>query len=196
VILTSSRVAEFHRDEAAVDGTRLSYRLLGLVHAKKCHPEGAAAPDSRRRRSLAATEGPVTSAAKWSAVSRPRRSILQAPPGFSATSGVEQRRLQDDIPVAQPILTGGIHSWEPLSQRCDMAATITIKLVDGEFRFVFPDEMVKRLQLAAGDTFLVEPHENGVKLIPTGELLERYREIYRRGAEKYRNALREMADHE
>ena len=61
-----------------------------------------------------------------------------------------------------------------------MAATITIKLVDGEFRFVFPDEMVKRLQLAAGDTFVVE----------------RYREIYRRGAEKYRNALREMADHE
>src|SRR4051812_35756338 len=89
----------------------------------------------------------------------------------------------------------GYRSWEPLSRRWEMTATITLRMIDGALGFVFPEEMVQRLQLAEGDTFLVEPYEDGVKLIPTGALLERYRAVYRRGAEKYRNALRQMADH-
>lgn len=76
-----------------------------------------------------------------------------------------------------------------------MAATITLRMIDGALGFVFPEELAQRLQLAEGDTFLVEPYEEGVKLIPTGALLERYKEVYRRGAGKYRDALRQMADH-
>ena len=54
-----------------------SSRLSRLVMQGKCHPEGAAAPDSRRRGSLAATEGSKPSAAPWPSVSRPRRSCRE-----------------------------------------------------------------------------------------------------------------------
>jgi hypothetical protein len=72
-----------------------------------------------------------------------------------------------------------------------MVSTTTLYMVDGELRFLFPDEIVERLQLVEGDTFLVAPHEGGVKLIPTGALAER---LYRRDPDKY-NGLRQMADH-
>ena len=54
-----------------------------------------------------------------------------------------------------------------------MVFTVTVRMIDGELGFVFPDELVKRMQLEAGDTFLVAPHEHGVMLIPTGALLDR-----------------------
>jgi antitoxin component of MazEF toxin-antitoxin module len=83
-----------------------------------------------------------------------------------------------------------------LSRSCQMEGTITVQRIDGELGVVFPDETIERLQLAEGDTFRVTTEEKGILLIPIAPVSERVREAYRRGADKYRNALRQMADDE
>jgi hypothetical protein len=57
----------------------------------------AAALDLRPGCCPAATEGSMTSVATPLADLRTRYWILQAPPEFTANSGMDQRRLQDDV---------------------------------------------------------------------------------------------------
>ena len=64
-----------------------------------------------------------------------------------------------------------------------MVSTTTLYMEDGELRFLFPDEIVERWQLMDGDEFLVTPHGDGVKLTPTGALLDR---LSRRRADRSR----------
>jgi antitoxin component of MazEF toxin-antitoxin module len=45
-----------------------------------------------------------------------------------------------------------------------MDRTITVETIDGELGFVFPDEVVKKLNLVEGDTLLVAVEAHGLVL--------------------------------
>ena len=74
-----------------------------------------------------------------------------------------------------------------------MIQTVTIRMIDGELGFTFPKGMLERLNLREGDKLFVVEVENGILLTPYDPASAEAMEVYRRGAEKYRNALRELA---
>jgi bifunctional DNA-binding transcriptional regulator/antitoxin component of YhaV-PrlF toxin-antitoxin module len=76
-----------------------------------------------------------------------------------------------------------------------MYQTATVQTIDGKPGVVFPEELVERLKLAEGDVFFVAVHETGLMLTRADLSTKDAVEIYRRGAEKYRTALRELAKH-
>jgi hypothetical protein len=53
--------------------------------------------------------------------------------------------------------------------------------------------MVDRLHLEAGDPVFVVETDRGLLLTPYDPRFEEALSLYRRGAQKYRNALRELA---
>jgi len=74
-----------------------------------------------------------------------------------------------------------------------MVETITVETIDGELGVVFTKALLERLRIAEGDTFLVSVDDRGLLLTPTDPISRRVIDFYRHGADKYRNALRELA---
>jgi putative addiction module antidote len=72
-------------------------------------------------------------------------------------------------------------------------STITMRRMGGSLGATFPKEAVERLNLADGDKVFLVEHEDGLLLTPYDPVFAKAMEIYRRGAKKYRNALRELA---
>jgi putative addiction module antidote len=75
-----------------------------------------------------------------------------------------------------------------------MNQTVTVEMIDGELGVVFPDEVVKKLNLAEGDTLRVVEEAYGLVLRRPDAVSDGAVGAYRRGAEKYRAALRELAE--
>lgn len=74
-----------------------------------------------------------------------------------------------------------------------MVRSVTLRRMGGSVGATLPKEMTDRLHLEAGDTVFVVPTENGILLTPYDPTFEEAMAAYRRGAKKYRNALRELA---
>ena len=74
-----------------------------------------------------------------------------------------------------------------------MVKQTKIRRAGGSLSATLPKDMVDRLHLAAGDlVFLVET-DRGLLLTPYDPKFDEALDVYRRGAQRYRNALRELA---
>lgn len=58
---------------------------------------------------------------------------------------------------------------------------------------ILPREVLSDMNVQAGDELTIIRTERGIELTPYNPEFEEMWEIYRRGARKYRNALRELA---
>ena len=56
-----------------------------------------------------------------------------------------------------------------------------------------PKDLADRLHLDAGDQVFVVATEKGLLITPYDPTFDKAMEVYRRGAKKYKNALRELA---
>ncbi|MHB1195020.1 MAG: AbrB/MazE/SpoVT family DNA-binding domain-containing protein [Longimicrobiales bacterium] len=63
----------------------------------------------------------------------------------------------------------------------------------GSIGATLPRDLAERLHLDAGDQVFVVPTEKGLLITPYDPTFSKAMAAYRRGAKKYRNALRELA---
>ena len=70
---------------------------------------------------------------------------------------------------------------------------ITLRKMGGSLGVTLPKEVIERLQVSEGDDLCLVDTENGVTLTAYDPNFDRAMELYERGACKYRNALRELA---
>lgn len=74
-----------------------------------------------------------------------------------------------------------------------MIRAVTLRKMGGSIGTTLPKDLVDRLRLDAGDQVFVVPTERGLLITPYDPDFEKAMAAYRRGAKKYRNALRELA---
>lgn len=70
---------------------------------------------------------------------------------------------------------------------------VTLQRIGGSLGVALPDEVLERLQMREGDELCVVETECGVTLTAHDPEFDRAMEVYERGARKYQNALRELA---
>jgi len=71
--------------------------------------------------------------------------------------------------------------------------TLTMRRMGGSVGATFPKDVLERLNVGDGDQVFLIDHEDGYLLTPYDPTFAKAMEVYRRGAGKYRNALRELA---
>jgi antitoxin MazE len=71
--------------------------------------------------------------------------------------------------------------------------SVTLRKMGGSIGTTLPKDLADRLHLDAGDQVFVVPTERGLLITPYDPTFEKAMAAYRRGAKKYRNALRELA---
>jgi len=74
-----------------------------------------------------------------------------------------------------------------------MVKQTKIRRAGGSLSATLPKDMVDRLHLAAGDSVFLVETDRGLLLTPYDPAFEEALDAYRRGAQKFRNALRELA---
>lgn len=74
-----------------------------------------------------------------------------------------------------------------------MIKKINLRRVGGSVSATLPKDMVDHLNLGPGDSMLAIQTEDGILLTPFDPEFEEAMSAYRRGARKYRNALRELS---
>ena len=74
-----------------------------------------------------------------------------------------------------------------------MVRQTKIRKTGGSLAATLPKDLAERLHLEAGDTVFIVETERGLLLTPYDPAFERSLELYRRGAQRYRNALHELA---
>lgn len=75
-----------------------------------------------------------------------------------------------------------------------MPEKITVRTMGGSLGATLPREMTNRMQIRDGDMLYAIETDRGVLLTPYDPAFDRAMELYQRGARKYRNALRELAE--
>jgi antitoxin MazE len=75
-----------------------------------------------------------------------------------------------------------------------MPKKITVRRMGGSLGATLPKEITDRMQIRDGDVLYAVETDRGVLLTPYDPAFERAMELYQRGARKYRNALRELAE--
>jgi putative addiction module antidote len=75
-----------------------------------------------------------------------------------------------------------------------MPKKITVRKMGGSLGATLPKEMTDRMQIQDGDVLYAVETERGVLLTPYDPAFDRAMQLYQRGARKYRNALRELAE--
>jgi putative addiction module antidote len=74
-----------------------------------------------------------------------------------------------------------------------MVRKVTLRQMGGSVGATLPKDIAERMHVAPGDEIFIIETENGVLLTPYDPTFEKAMEAYRRGAKKYRNALRQLA---
>jgi len=74
-----------------------------------------------------------------------------------------------------------------------MVKQTRIRRAGGSLTATLPREMVDRLHMEAGDPVFVVETDRGLLLTPYDPQFEKALSLYRRGAQKFRNALHELA---
>ena len=73
-----------------------------------------------------------------------------------------------------------------------MAREIKLRRSGGSVSATLPADLVERFKLQPGDRLFVTETEQGILLSPYDPEFTEAMEVYRRGARRYRNALREL----
>lgn len=68
-----------------------------------------------------------------------------------------------------------------------------IRAIGSSQGVILPKEILNEMNVTTGDELTIIRTEEGVVLTPYNPEFEKMWEIYRRGARKYRNTLRELA---
>ncbi len=74
-----------------------------------------------------------------------------------------------------------------------MVRKVTLRQMGGSVGATLPKDIADRLHYAAGDEVFIIETEHGVLLTPYDPTFDKAMTAYRRGAKKYRNAMRELA---
>ena len=74
-----------------------------------------------------------------------------------------------------------------------MARTVKLRKMGGSIGATLPKDLAERLHLDVGDEVFVVATEKGLLITPYDPTFEKAMVAYRRGAKKYKNALRELA---
>ncbi|WP_405282832.1 AbrB/MazE/SpoVT family DNA-binding domain-containing protein [Gaopeijia maritima] len=74
-----------------------------------------------------------------------------------------------------------------------MVRTVTLRKMGGSIGATLPKDLAERLHLDAGDEVFIVETERGLLITPYDPTFEAAMAAYRRGAKKYKNALRELA---
>lgn len=74
-----------------------------------------------------------------------------------------------------------------------MVRKVTLRQMGGSVGATLPKDIADRLHVTAGDEVFIIETEHGVLLTPYDPTFDKAMTAYRRGAKKYRNALRELA---
>lgn len=72
--------------------------------------------------------------------------------------------------------------------------TLKIRKVGNSLGATFPKEVLQKLKLEEGDTVYVTETPDGVQLTPYDPNFDQAMEAYRKVSNKYRNALRQLAE--
>lgn len=75
-----------------------------------------------------------------------------------------------------------------------MTQTQKLRKLGGSVATIIPKPMLDRLHLEAGDEIFLVETEDGLMLTPFDPDFEDALAAYQRGAKKYRNALRKLAE--
>jgi antitoxin MazE len=75
-----------------------------------------------------------------------------------------------------------------------MPKKITVRKMGGSLGATLPKEITDRMQIQDGDVLYAVETDRGVLLTPYDPAFDRAMQLYQRGARKYRNALRELAE--
>lgn len=74
-----------------------------------------------------------------------------------------------------------------------MAKEIRVRRSGGSLSATLPKEYVDHFQIAEGDRVFVTQTEQGILISPYDPDFEKAMKVYKRGARKYRDALKELA---
>jgi putative addiction module antidote len=69
---------------------------------------------------------------------------------------------------------------------------VVVQRMDGGLGVVLPPEVVERMRIGDGDELYASEAEDGILLSTRDPSFDRAMTLYRRGADGYRNALREL----
>ena len=79
------------------------------------------------------------------------------------------------------------------SSELPVVRTVKLRKMGGSVGATIPKDMAERLHLDVGDEVFVVATETGLLITPYDPTFEKAMAVYRRGAKKYKNALRELA---
>lgn len=74
-----------------------------------------------------------------------------------------------------------------------MVRTVRLRKMGGSIGATLPKDLAERLHLDVGDEVFVVATDTGLLITPYDPTFGKVMEVYRRGAKKYKNALRELA---
>ena len=86
-----------------------------------------------------------------------------------------------------------IHLESPNTAEVSVAHTVKLRKMGGSIGATLPKDLAERLHLDVGDEVFVVATEKGLLITPYDPTFEKAMAVYRRGAKKYKNALRELA---
>ncbi|MDY6783910.1 MAG: AbrB/MazE/SpoVT family DNA-binding domain-containing protein [Cyanobacteriota bacterium] len=72
--------------------------------------------------------------------------------------------------------------------------SLKISKIGDSLGIVLPEELLKQLNLSEGDRLFVTRTGEGIQLSDRDPEFEKAMKIYKKGSEKYKNALRELAN--
>lgn len=74
-----------------------------------------------------------------------------------------------------------------------MIRTVKLRKMGGSVGATLPKDLAERLHLDVGDEVFVQATDEGLLITPYDPTFAKAMSVYRRGAKKYKNALRELA---
>lgn len=74
-----------------------------------------------------------------------------------------------------------------------MVRSVKLRKMGGSIGATLPKDLAERLHMDVGDEVFVVATDRGLLITPYDPSFERAMAAYRRGAKKYKNALRELA---
>ena len=74
-----------------------------------------------------------------------------------------------------------------------MVRSVTLRKMGGSIGATLPKDLADRLHLDAGDEVFIVATDEGLLITPYDPTFAEAMAVYRRGAKKYKNALRELA---
>ena len=81
----------------------------------------------------------------------------------------------------------------PYSMEAGKVRTVKLRKMGGSIGATIPKDLAERLHMDVGDEVFVVATDDGLLITPYDPTFEEAMAVYRRGAKKYKNALRELA---